>query len=213
MTPKAATVESVRTATINDVPGVARVLSRAFHNDPFFRWLFPDDNRRMAQSARAFALIAGFGSIPDGHTTVYEVKEDRGHPPVVRGAALWTPPEASGERLPVVLRSLPHWLALVGLARVPEIVRYLGELRASAPEEAHWYLSVLGTAPVARGTGVGSRLLRAGLAQADADGVPVYLETMNSANIGYYEKYGFRVIRAINDPSFPSTYCMLRPSV
>ncbi len=213
MTPKAATAESVRTATMNDVPGVARVLSRAFYHDPFFRWVFPDDNRRMAQTARGYALMAGFGSIPNGLTSVYEADEDSGRVPVIRGAALWTPPDGHGGSPSAVLRALPHWVQLVGLARLPEIVRYLSELKASAPEEAHWYLGALGTAPVARGTGVGSALLRAGLAQADTDGVPVYLETMNSANIGYYEKYDFRVMRAINDPSFPSTYCMIRPAV
>lgn len=213
MTPMATTVKSVRTATMNDVPEVARVLSRAFYNDPFFRWMFPDDNRRMGQTARAYALMAGFGSIPSGYTSVHESREEAGRAPVIRGAALWTPPGVPGDNPSVLLRSLPHWIQLVGLARIPEIVRYLSELKASAPEEAHWYLGVLGTDPVARGTGVGSRLLRAGLAQADADGVPVYLETMNSANIGYYEKYDFRVMRAINDPGFPSTYCMLRPAV
>ena len=213
MTPTATTVKPVRTATMNDVPGVARVLSRAFCHDPFFRWVFPDDERRMAQTARAYALLAGFGSVPSGHTSVYESRGEEGRGPVVRGAALWTPPDVSGDSLPVMLRSLPHWLQLVGLARLPEIVRYLSELRASAPEEPHWYLGVLGTDPVARGTGVGSSLLRAGLAQADADGVPVYLETMNPANIGYYEKYDFRVGRAINGPDSPSAYCMLRPAV
>ncbi|MEU3016313.1 GNAT family N-acetyltransferase [Nocardiopsis sp. NPDC007018] len=213
MSPMAATVESVRTATMNDVSGVARVLGRAFYHDPFFRWVFPDDNRRMAQTTRAFALIAGFGGVPEGRATVCEARERPGDAPVVCGAALWTPPGEPGERPSVMLRSLPHWITLVGLARLPEMLRYMMELRASSPEEAHWYLSSLGTAPAARGTGVGSRLLRAGLAQADADGVPVYLETMNSANIGYYERYDFRVVRAINDPAFPSTYCMLRPAV
>lgn len=213
MTPMATTVKSVRTATMNDVPGVARVLSRAFYDDPFFRCLFPDDSRRMAQTARAYALIAGFGSIPRGYTSVHESREEPASVPVIRGAALWTPPDVPGDTPSVLLRSLPHWLQLVGLARLPEIARYLSELRACAPEEAHWYLSVHGTDPVARGTGVGSRLLRAGLAQADADGVPVYLETVNSAHIGYYETYDFRVVRAVNDPSFPSTYCMLRPAV
>jgi ribosomal protein S18 acetylase RimI-like enzyme len=212
MTPTA-TTKSVRTATMDDVPEVARVLSRAFYHDPFFRWVFPDDNRRMGQTARAHALMAGFGNIPQGWTSVYESQEEPGSRPVVRGAALWVPPEAHGEGAAAALRSLPHWIQLVGLARLPEIVRYLSELKAAVPEEAHWYLSVLGTDPTARGTGVGSRLLRAGLAQADSDGVPVYLETMNSANIGYYEKYDFRVVRAINDPGFPSTYCMLRPAV
>lgn len=210
MTPMATTDKPIRTATMDDVPGVTRVLSRAFYNDPLLRWLFPDDNRRMGQTARLSALVTGFGYVPVGHTSVFEADEDR---PVVRGAALWSSPEDGDGTPAFALRALPHLIPLVGLNRLPEILRYFAELKASAPEEPHWYLAMLATDPVARGTGVGSRLLRAGLAQADADGVPVYLETMNSANIGYYEKYDFRVVRAINDPDFPTTYCMLRPAV
>lgn len=211
MTHTATAATSIRTATMNDVSGVARVLGRAFCEDPLLRWLFPDANLRMARSVRMSALMAGFEYVPRGHASVFEAQEEDRR--VVRGTALWAPPGGDGEGLAFLLRALPHLVSLVGVNRLPEVVRYFAELKASAPEEPHWYLAMLGTDPAARGTGVGSRLLRAGLAQADADGVPVYLETMNSANIGYYEKYDFRVMRAINDPSFPSTYCMLRPAV
>ncbi|QRN80752.1 MAG: GNAT family N-acetyltransferase [Nocardiopsis sp. BM-2018] len=211
MTPTATTTKSVRTAAMDDVPGVARVLGRAFCEDPLFRWLFPEPSLRMARSVRMSALMAGFGYVPRGHTSVFEAEEAGRR--VVRGAALWAPPAGDGEGLAFTLRALPHLASLVGVNRLPEVLRYFAELKASAPEEPHWYLAVLGTDPAARGAGVGSRLLREGLAQADADGVPVYLETMNPANIGYYEKYDFRVMRAINDPGLPSTYCMLRPAV
>jgi hypothetical protein len=33
---------------------------------------------------------------------------------------------------------------------------------------------------------------------------------MYSANLAYFEKFGFRVVRVLNDPRFPSTYCLLR---
>ncbi|GHC76850.1 N-acetyltransferase [Nocardiopsis terrae] len=207
----ATTVRSVRTATMDDVPEMARVLGRAFCEDPLFRWLFPDPHLRMARSVRLSALEAGFGYVPHGRADVFEADEEGRR--IVRGAALWTPPGGNAESTATVLRSLPHLAALVGPGRLPEVMGYLAELKASAPEEPHWYLATLGTDPVARGAGVGSALLRAGLAQADSDGVAVYLETMNPSNIGYYERYDFRVVRSVNDPSFPSTYCMLRPAV
>ena len=202
--PPTSTAEAVRTATMNDVPGVARVLGRAFANDPLPRWLFPADDTRMARTVRLSAIVAGFGHIPRADASVAESPStaspstasrkneppptdaaDAPSPPVIQGAALWNPPEGGSEGTSFLLRSLPHLAALVGVRRVPDVVRYLGEVAHSRPEEPHWYLSMLGTDPVARGTGVGSRLLRTGLARADADGVPVYLETMNSANLGY----------------------------
>lgn len=210
MDPKVTTDMPVRTATMDDVPGITRVLSRAFHNDPLFRWLFPEEERRLAQVARFSALFAGFDYVPGGHSHVVESHEGRR---VVRGAALWNPPAGKAEGTASLLRSLPHLVSLFGVRRMPEVARYFADLKASAPEEPHWYLAMLGTDPAARGRGVGTGLLQAGLAQADADGVPVFLETMNSANIGYYERYDFRVVRAVNDPNLPSTYCMMRPAV
>ncbi|RKS05534.1 acetyltransferase (GNAT) family protein [Nocardiopsis sp. Huas11] len=204
--PPTSTAEAVRTATMNDVPGVARVLGRAFANDPLPRWLFPDDDTRMARTVRLSAVVAGFGHIPRADASVVETGG------VIRGAALWEPPEGGPEDASFLLRALPHLVPLIGLSRIPDLVRYFGELAHSRPEEPHWYLALLGTDPVARGTGVGSRLLRAGLARADADGLPVYLETMNSANLGYYERFDFRVVRVLNDARYPSTYCLLRGS-
>ncbi|WP_306368813.1 N-acetyltransferase [Nocardiopsis sp. CC223A] len=203
---------TVRTATMDDLPGVARVLGRAFHTDPLFLWLFPDDMRRIAQGTRAGALLAGFTYIPPGYSTLVEAREDADRGPVIRGAALWEPPSGEGRGPAAALRSLPHWLELVGPARFPRVLRYFAELAAHAPREPHWHLHVLGADPAVGRSGVGSMLLNAGLERADADGAPVYLETMNPANLGYYERFDFRVVRVLNDSRYPSTYCLLRDS-
>ncbi|MBR8745114.1 GNAT family N-acetyltransferase [Nocardiopsis sp. MG754419] len=206
----AAGVTSTRTATMDDVPAIARVLGRAFHDDPLFRWFFPDDATRMARSVRLNALTAGFDHVPRGDAEVCEVLEDGRR--VVRAAAMWNPPTAGGQSAANMLRTLPHWASMVGVRRLTGMLRFFAELRLSAPQEPHLHLEALGADPVARGLGAGASLLRAGLERADADGVPVYLETMNPANIGYYEKHGFHVLRALNDPEFPSTYALLRPT-
>lgn len=207
----ASSVKSIRTATMDDVPAIARVLGRAFYGDPLFRWFFPGNETRMARSIRMCALTAGFDLVPDGEAHVFETDEDGRR--VVRGAGLWKPPGDDVKENATMLRSLPHLASMLGVRHLPRVMRYIADLKGSVPEEPHWHLRAMGTDPAARGTGVGSSLLRAGLAQADTDGVPVYLYTTNPANIGFYERFDFRVVRAVNDPDFPSTYCMLRPSV
>lgn len=207
-----ATTPTARTATMNDVPGVARVLGRAMANDPLLRWLFPNNFTRIAQSTRFSALFAGFAYVPGGDTHLVEMDEDLVRGPVVRGTALWEPPDGRLENGAFLLRALPHLVSMVGPSRLPELARYFGEISKARPEQPHWYLAMLGTDPAARGRGIGSQLLRAGMSEADADGVPVYLETMNSANLGYYEKHGFHVVRAINILQTPEVYCLLRPA-
>ena len=65
--------------------------------------------------------------------------------------------------------------------------------RARHAPEPHWYLYLLGVEPARQGRGVGRALLAPTLARADAGGVPCYLETQNSRNVGFYERLGFRV--------------------
>ncbi len=107
MTPTAAAGQAARAATMNDVPAVVRVLGRAFHDDPLSRRLFPDDALRMGRNARACAL-------PAGRATVRVSPGKPARDPVVRGAALWTPPNTRPDALAVLLRSLPHRIRLVG---------------------------------------------------------------------------------------------------
>ncbi|MET9780193.1 GNAT family N-acetyltransferase [Nocardiopsis alba] len=201
---------SIHDAGMDDVPAIARVLGRAFYDDPLYRWFFPDDETRMARSIRINALLAGFVHVPAGQAEVLRVRE--GDRSVVRGAALWTPPGADAQGVASLLRSLPHWADLVGPRRVPRIMRYFAQLNPPAPKEPHWHLAVLGTDPSVQGTGVGTRLLRSGLDRADAEGVPVSLETMNPANIGYYERHGFHVFHVLEGPEIPTTHFMLRPT-
>jgi ribosomal protein S18 acetylase RimI-like enzyme len=71
--------------------------------------------------------------------------------------------------------------------------RALLEVERAHPAEPHWYLAVLGVRPDRQGHGIGGALLEAGLARADADGLPCYLESSNPRNVGLYERHGFEI--------------------
>ena len=199
-----------RPATIDDVAGVARVLSRAAHGDAFFRWLFPDDILRMARIRRFFALTAGFGYVPSGDTRVTETKDDTERAPVVRGAALWAPPGSNPEGRLVSLRTWPHWASLVGRSRMAGLVRVFAEWKLAAPEEPHLYLATLGVDPALAGTGIGEGLLSHGLERADSERLPVFTQTLDDKTAGFYERFGFRVVREVESPDVGANYFLLR---
>jgi hypothetical protein len=46
--------QSVTRASVADAPAMARVLARAFHNDPAFTWVLHGDPRRMVILERGF---------------------------------------------------------------------------------------------------------------------------------------------------------------
>ncbi|QUX30036.1 GNAT family N-acetyltransferase [Nocardiopsis akebiae] len=199
-----------RTATIDDVAGVARVLARSAQEDPLFRWLFPDDELRMARTRRFFALTAGFGYVPSGDTRVAETRDGSEDAPVVRGAALWAPPTANPEGQLVSLRTWPHWGPLIGRTRLAAFVRVFAEWKLAAPQEPHLYLAALGVDPAAVGTGVGGGLLTSGLDRADSQGLPVFTQTLNPKTVGFYERFGFRLVRETESPEAGTNYFLLR---
>jgi GNAT superfamily N-acetyltransferase len=76
--------------------------------------------------------------------------------------------------------------------------------------EPHYTLSLLGTAPAARGHGHGLALLADTLAAVDEAGMPSYLEATNPVNVALYERYGFETYSAFRVPNGPSVTTMWR---
>ena len=72
-----------RVATRADVRGVARVLARAFADDPVMTWMFPDERRRLRRNERFFSMrVHGLIDQEAVYTT-----DDHA------GAAVWALPE------------------------------------------------------------------------------------------------------------------------
>jgi ribosomal protein S18 acetylase RimI-like enzyme len=87
-----------------------------------------------------------------------------------------------GRRLPLALRSR---------------MRMEG-LHPSKPD--HWYLAVMGVDPEWQGRGVGTALMRPGLEQLDAEGIPAYLESSTPRSRELYRRNGFEVTGEFNLP-------------
>jgi ribosomal protein S18 acetylase RimI-like enzyme len=61
-------------------------------------------------------------------------------------------------------------------------------------DQPHWYLSFLAVDPGHQGHGAGTVLVRHMLDRVAPSGVPCYLESVDEANLGFYERLGFRVV-------------------
>ncbi len=88
----------------------------------------------------------------------------------------------------------PLELGLMGLLRYTAVENYTGEIHKRTLPGRHWYLWVIGVEPARQGQGIGAMLIQPVLARADAGGLPCYLETMNEANVPFYQKHGFKVV-------------------
>lgn len=179
---------SVRPARGPDIDAAAGVLARAFTDEPLMCWIYRDPRTR---PRRLRALYTAVLRMHLGHGPCL-VTEDDGQ---VSAVAMW---ESPGQR-PIPVRTQARHLG----AFLPMFGRELGALRRSLaamsamdrrqPAEPHYYLSYLGTDPRHQGGGRGGALLREGLHRCDGEEVAARLETSTLGNVGFYERFGFRV--------------------
>lgn len=64
--------------------------------------------------------------------------------------------------------------------------------------EPHWYLMIVGVDPELQGRGLGTALVKEGMARADQANCPRYLETSEERNLAFYERHGFLVVETAN---------------
>jgi GNAT superfamily N-acetyltransferase len=183
----------VRPLGRSDVRDAARVLAKAFYDDPVTSWMLPDDSSRLKALTRAFAPLARHHFLPRAGS---EVGARDG---TVGAATLWDPP---GQRKPGLVEQLITTPTMLWAfrSRVPASMRVMELMEKHHPEEPHWYLMLIGSDPSVRGAGFGHALMRSRLDRCDAEGSPAYLENSNPKNEAYYLRFGFEITGEINLP-------------
>ncbi|SDE95255.1 Acetyltransferase (GNAT) family protein [Blastococcus fimeti] len=184
------------------------VLARAFHDDPLMVWFFPDPEVRPHACAVMFGLFAEH-YLADGRVDVL-LRPD----PV--GVAMWQWPSADAAEAgpedtgPEELPSIGGILtALMGVERAMEVGAAMGSLAALRPVAPHAYLHLLGVDPGSWQRGGGGELLERGLAATREAGLVACLDTMNPANVPFYEAHGFTVRGEVQlAPDGPTSWAM-----
>jgi len=166
----------------------SEVMGEAFHNDPLWQYLVPDEARRARVLSLSMSILVRYGLL---YGKIYTTA-------TLDGVACWLPP---GETTPsfsrlvrIGVRSAPIQLGWTGLSHYMAVENHCGNIHKSIAPGRHWYLWGIGVKPSRQGLGIGGMLMQPLLARADAYRLPCYLETMNEKNVPFYEKYSFRVV-------------------
>ena len=128
------------------------------------------------------------------------------------GMALWSlprPPEAEAAAARAKEAHLTTVLGPRGMDHYRRIIAFMGPHASRAELAGAWYLSILGIDPAAQGRGLGARLLAPTLAEADAAGVPCYLETFSPRNESFYARAGFRALASHLEPVTGAPYTIM----
>lgn len=177
-----------------DVREAAAVLGRAFHDNPGVRAILPDDapeerTRIVETGMRGFARatrLAGEASVIKQQGKVVAVS--LAYPPGAYPPPIWAELIiASG-----ALRA--------GARRALRFARVDVFMRKRHLRDPHFYLWVLGVEPEQQGRGLGSALLDALDAKANAARMPCYLETDKPSSVRLYQKHGY-VVQSEGQPS------------
>jgi ribosomal protein S18 acetylase RimI-like enzyme len=178
------------------------VLARAFHHDPAWVWLIPDNEKRLQLLPWLFRV--GFD------VTAADLWTTDG---IVRGAARWVPPGRPPMRIGPTLKALVTTPFRLGAAIAPFLAygRAVEALRAEVMPDPHWYLAGIGVDPAAQGRGIGAALLQPGLHAAARAALPAVLLTNNEANLRFYARHGFEIVREQRTPkNGPNAWAMVK---
>ncbi|MCC6919857.1 MAG: GNAT family N-acetyltransferase [Alphaproteobacteria bacterium] len=177
-----------RKAEAPELARVARLMARAFADDPVMSWGF-----RAARHEAAVGAYMDFAIRRQcaPHDAIFVA-------PDFNSAAVWLPPSGLGSLSLPPLRMLalfPRLLRMAGWSRLRRVMA-LGDAmeKHHPPEPPHWYLFFIGVAPEMRGRGLGSSMLEATLKRVDDDRMPAFLDNSNPKNTRLYERHGFRIV-------------------
>ena len=178
----------VNRASLADAGRVGSTLADAFRDDPVISWLIPSDVNNREQRLQTF-FTSMSRSYLRRNKNVYLAGDDA-------GGALWSAPGSWTLPLSEIMReSLPAFRAFGG--NLVRALRTQLEVESEHPKDPkHWYLGYLGVRCDRQGNGIGAAMLREVLDQADAGGVPAYLESSNEKNLSLYERHGFAVTKS-----------------
>lgn len=196
-----------RALTERDLNDAAAVASRAFYDDSYFRYLFPNDTVR----ARVLPMI--FRTQLKHIGPLGKIATIRDERDTIVGVSAWMPPHCFPPSLRVQLAQLPGSLRAFyrQLSALRVVGTYLRTLLKVHPKESHWYLMLLAVDPPRQRRGAGTMLVEHGVGLADVEGAGAYLETQKEENLAYYRRFGFELSETLRPlAGGPPYYTMWR---
>jgi len=170
------------------------ILSKAFCQDPIFRYLIPDTKQRLKTLNHYFQHVIKYGL---HYGEVYSS-------PNLEGISIWLPPNNSSHTRWKAIRTgalvLPLKVKWKYLTLQNKIYKFTDNLHKKLVPYPHWYLSLIGVGPNHQGKGVGQHLLSTTINRIDLECKPIYLETNKEKNVEIFKRFGFRILKKVIVP-------------
>ncbi len=171
------------------------VLSKAFQDDPVFKYFVADPEVRRAKSHHIFNMLVQY-SVKYGEVYANSA--------TLEAVAVWLPHDKVTMSFWNGVRNggLPNLFQLGPgcISRQLNASDTMCATHSALARYPHQYLYLLGSPPESRGKGYAGAVMRPMLARLDREGMPCYLDNTNAANMSMYQHYGFEVIKEYGVP-------------
>jgi ribosomal protein S18 acetylase RimI-like enzyme len=163
----------------------AAVLSRAFHDDPYYGYIMPNRNKSQEQIHWWMKLLLNY-TLKYGD--IYYTDDHK-------AIAMWLGPEKPVvEDIKILSMGLILYPFKIGLRNFMRLLDIDGQWKKEHKKEdkRHYYLMAIGVEPEFQQKGMGSRLMQVGLKKADDEKLECFLETVTPEDVRFYEKHSFK---------------------
>lgn len=184
----------------------SQVLAAAFFDYPMFTFYFPDPQRRSRYLPWYLRNVLNCAL---HYGEVFATPE-------ISGVIFTLPPGHTKLSLQEFAQNgfllTPLLMGLRNYRRSMVCEDFVGSTHeALMKDQPHYYLWGLAVDPNQKAKGIGRTLMQPILAKADAQKMPLYLETHDEKNVGYYQKYNFELAMATQIPQYHlPLWCMVR---
>ena len=167
----------------------AEIISRAFHDDPLYAYIIPDESEREKYFPYLFKAYIWY---------CLKFGEVYASSPNLEGIALWVPsefayitPERSKECGDEVFF---YMLGKEYLERL-SVTSHANIIHEQLIKEPHTYLLTIAVDPKFQRKGFGRKLLLPMMEYLDEINFKCYLDTNKESNVLYYQNFGFNVLK------------------
>jgi len=185
----------VHDLSVSEIPAASQMLARAFRNDPIASYFLPTGAKRELLLGRFQRWLLRYGRA---------CGEVYASSPKLEGVAVWLPAEETHRGWLQMARTgallLPFSVGPRFFLRALRYSDHIGRLRQQHLPLPHCYLQMLGVDPDCQRQGHATRLLGSMLERLDREKMACCLDTGNRANLGFYERFGFRVAEESHVP-------------
>ncbi|MFT6957118.1 MAG: ribosomal protein S18 acetylase RimI-like enzyme [Halieaceae bacterium] len=180
-----ATINGVRSASQHEYEQLGRITAQSFAEDPFNCWLF----KNTEVMELLYSSLAQEVYLP-GQLCYFATSQQAG---ADVGATMWMlSTDISDLSLATSIKIAWKVLISLGPGAVYKIFKFERESSKRKPAEPYMYLFSVGVLKDVRGIGLGRKLMVPMLDACDRERLPVFLESSNPENHGYYASLGFR---------------------